>query len=168
MAAGLLAVAGIAKLRSAEATRAILLALKIPSGTWLVRSIGLFELILGISVLLIDSQLLMVALAAVYAVFAAASVWMWRKTDLESCGCLGDATAAPGPLHFVVIATLALGCGIASVEKTTQPAIDLITPLSATALALCLSLVCLVYAATVTLTLLPHALSAWTHKPTQT
>jgi hypothetical protein len=113
--AGLLLVAGVAKLRSpAAALRALALA-GLPAAPALARGLGAAELALGTICLLAPGRVGALALTVAFAAFA----WflirlMRREADSAPCGCFGDSSSGASPVHLVfdlcavVIAALAV------------------------------------------------------------
>jgi uncharacterized membrane protein YphA (DoxX/SURF4 family) len=159
--AGLLVVAGIGKLRTPAPTRTVLASAGLPAVRVLTTCIGAVEIAVGIAALLTDARLVLALLAAAYPLFALVSLWQWRAGSLESCGCLGETTAPPGPTHVIVTSLLATALVAAAVFGQTQSARLLLDQLSATALASALALAALMQALVLTLTLLPGAFASW-------
>jgi len=163
--AGLLVVAGVAKLRTPGPTRTVLARAGLPSVRVLTACVGAMEIALGIAALLIETGVVVGLLAGAYLIFALVSLWQWRDGSLESCGCLGETTAPPGPVHVVVTAILATVLVAAAAFGETESARSLLDQFDATTLGLGLALITLVQALVLSLTLLPGALTAW--DPTQ-
>lgn len=108
-AAGLLAVAGLAKIVSPAATRQALRTQGLPARAALVRWIGVAELLIGAAALLelrFGAALLALSYTGFTAFVVAALV---RRRPLSSCGCFAEPDVPPTPLHVVVTAVLA-GC----------------------------------------------------------
>jgi len=164
-AAGLLLVAGIAKLRTPAPTRTVLASAGLPAVRVLTVCIGVAEIALGLAALLTESRVVLSFLAGAYLIFALVSLWQWRDGSLESCGCLGETTAPPGPVHVAITATLAVLLIGAAASGGTESTRLLLEQLNATTLALGMALIALVQALVLSLTLLPGALAAW--DPTQ-
>jgi hypothetical protein len=165
MAAGLLVVAGVAKLRSPAATRTVLLQMGLPEVKVLTGAIGAFEIALGVTALVSDARPVTIAVGLVFAIFAGVSLWLWRSGDLASCGCLGATVSPPGIVHFAITTALAVlvlvaGFGLAG---ETQSALELITPITATTMATAIALAGTVYSLAIAMAYLPDALTAW-HK----
>src|SRR5688572_3213270 len=100
MFAALLLIAGVAKIIKPAATGAALQGARLPSDRRLVRVLGLGEVALGVTVLLVGGWLPAVLLAAAYGTFAAFTAYQSRRG--AGCGCFGDATAPATNLHVGV------------------------------------------------------------------
>jgi hypothetical protein len=112
VAAGVLCVAGLAKLRSpAPATRA-LASLGLPGGAGAIRAFAIAELGLGAWALISPTPLAAAFLACVYAGFTVLTLALWRRA--QSCGCFGADGAPAAPLQAVLSALLAAACAAAA------------------------------------------------------
>lgn len=118
---------GGAKLRSREDVGAVFTRLKVPrplAAPWLARAFPWLELLLGAALLLPFPALRPLVGAAAVALFTAFLVLVVRaKDDGVSCGCFGEASAAPisrwtivRNVLFLALATMALVEGIASLR----------------------------------------------------
>lgn len=118
---------GGAKLRSREDVGAVFTRLKVPrplAAPWLARAFPWLELLLGAALLLPFPALRPLTGAAAVALFTAFLVLVVRaKDDGVSCGCFGEASAAPisrwtivRNVLFLALATMALVEGIASLR----------------------------------------------------
>ena len=116
---------GAAKLRSREDVGAVFTRLKVPrplAAPWLARAFPWLELLLGMALLLPFPALRPLVGAAAVALFTAFLVLVVRaKDDGVSCGCFGEASAAPisrwtivRNVLFLALAVLALVEGIVS------------------------------------------------------
>lgn len=116
---------GAAKLRSREDVGAVFTRLKVPralAAPWLARAFPWLELLLGLALLLPFPALRPLVGAAAVALFTAFLVLVVRaKDDGVSCGCFGEASAAPisrwtivRNVLFLALAVLALVEGIVS------------------------------------------------------
>lgn len=123
---------GGAKVRAREDMWAVFTRLKVPralAAPWLARAFPWLELLLGAALLSPFPALRLFAGAAAVALFTAFLVLVVRaKGDGISCGCFGEASAAPisrwtvvRNVVFLVLAVLALVEGIASFQ--TQDAV---------------------------------------------
>jgi len=111
-AAGLLAVAGLAKLARPAGTSRALRAQGLPARSVLVRLLGAAELLIAAAALLelrFGAALLAVAYGG-FTVFVATA--LVRGRPLTSCGCFAEPDVPPTPVHLVVTAALA-ACGVA-------------------------------------------------------
>ncbi len=110
-AAGLLAIAGIAKIARPAATRQALRTQGLPARVSLVRLIGVAEVLVAVAALL-ELRYGAVLLAFSYAgftVFVAAA--LVRRRPLSSCGCFAEPDVPPTPLHVGVTTVLAVCSG---------------------------------------------------------
>ncbi len=111
IAAGLLIVSGVSKVRFPLGTAKALLAVGLPHGFALTRAIGLAEAIVGASALSLGGTGPYVLLACAYTAFAAfLSYALIRRIPLASCGCLGSSDRAPTWAH---VAVNGVACGAA-------------------------------------------------------
>jgi hypothetical protein len=113
VAALVLCVAGVAKLRAPAGAANALSAGGIPVGQSVVRVFALFELVLGGWCVLAPELLDACALAAVYAIFAALSLLLARRR--AACGCFGERETPASAIQSLLSATLAAGAGMAAI-----------------------------------------------------
>jgi Methylamine utilisation protein MauE len=93
-AAGLMLLAGLAKLRSPGPAQAALSAFGLPAGPMLARGIGAAEATVGALCLLAPGRPATIALAAAYlALGAATGVRLARGERQAPCGCFGNSAA---------------------------------------------------------------------------
>jgi hypothetical protein len=111
VAAGVLCVAGLAKLRTPAPAARALASLGLPSGSRLIRGFAVAELGLGAWALMAPAPSASALLACVYAAFSALALALWRRA--ESCGCFGAEGAPATPLQAVISALLAAACAAA-------------------------------------------------------
>jgi hypothetical protein len=159
IAAGLLALAGLAKLLGAGADplRDALAELRLPG--WTARPLGALELGLAAVVLVRPEPLALGLMAALFAAFAAVSAVRLARGERAGCGCLwGDERL--DPVHVGVDAALALVAGLAALDPPPALASRLgNAPLAG--LPLLLALGCGVYCLTLVLRHLSDALGAY-------
>jgi hypothetical protein len=99
VAAGLLALSGLAKLyRPGPAVRAIE-AVGLPGGTAVVRLVGSVELLVGLACLGRPDPIAAGSLAACYLAFTVFLLRLVRVSKGESCGCVGERNTPPSPFH---------------------------------------------------------------------
>jgi hypothetical protein len=99
-AAGLLAVAGAAKLRSPAGAGRALAGAGLPSAPAWVRAVGAVEVAVGVGALLAPRPLAP-AVAAVFLGFAAfVGAALAGRITVASCGCLGERELPPGRFHL--------------------------------------------------------------------
>lgn len=160
VAAGLLLLAGVVKLRTPEPTARALRGVGLPGPSWLVRSLGVVEIAVGGAALVVPA-IAAAPLAALYAAFGAFVAWVLaRGLPLSSCGCLGETDTEPSAVHVAVTLTAA-AAGVAAV-MTSPPSIAAIVaadPLLAAPLLAGVGTA--LYLTYMTLALLPAALSAY-------
>ena len=109
VAACLLVLAGLLKLRSPRSIREALETSSLPSGMNLVRALALGEVLAGLSMILIGGAIPTAASSALYACFAAFVIQaVARHLPLRSCGCFGRDDAAPSLIHIAVALVLAV------------------------------------------------------------
>ncbi len=120
VAAGLLLVAGIAKVRRPAATTESLALAGLPDRPVLARGLGVGEVVLAVVVLVTGSPVAALAVAGAYAVFAGVTVWLLR-TDQGSCGCFGEVDAPLTRLHVVTNVVLAVGAAVAATAPAPVP-----------------------------------------------
>lgn len=123
IAAGVLAVAGVQKLRSPGSWRALLVALGVPTrraasiGVPAARVVGLVEIAVAVGVLAVGSPIAAGALAVAYAAVTVVAAMARRRGDVD-CGCFGVRSAPVSGLHVAVD----LAAAVASVEAATSGA----------------------------------------------
>ena len=99
--AGLLALAGVAKLRDPSPTDSALRAIGISGGRSIVRLIGLAELAVAAWCLIGSGSAAMAGLAAAYLAFAGAISRM-RQAGVADCGCFGERSFEPSAVHLAL------------------------------------------------------------------
>jgi hypothetical protein len=113
VAAGLLAVAGAAKVIDPTMTAGALREMGLPSSAGLVRVGAAAELALGIAAIVVGGPVLwgMVALSyAAFAVFVTAALATGRP--IGTCGCFGRVDTPPARWHVALNVALALGAAV--------------------------------------------------------
>ncbi len=108
VAAGVLALGGLAKLRGPEATVPMLRALGLAGSPALARLLGLVEVGVGAAAFLVGGRALAAAVALLFAVFTVAVLRLRASGDAVSCGCFGRSSAPPTMVHVVVDAVAAV------------------------------------------------------------
>jgi len=102
-AAGLVVFSGAMKLRHHGPAGRALGVLRLPSGPWTVRAIGLVEMGIGMWCLAAPGRASAVFLALLYAAFGAFVALLMRvRAPLTSCGCLGNEESPPSLAHVVL------------------------------------------------------------------
>jgi hypothetical protein len=110
-AAGLVVVSGFAKLKRPAAAGRALAALRLPSGPWAVRAIGLVEVAIGTWCLAASGPAAAVSLGLLYGAFALFVVLLMRARG-ASCGCLGRESSPPSIAHLVLDVTAATSAAV--------------------------------------------------------
>lgn len=118
--AGLLLVAGVAKLARPTPTSEVARAAGIPASTGMIRVFALAEVAAAVAVLAVGGRVSALAIAILYGVFAG-FVLVLRVRDVQTagCGCFGrEAEEPPGVLHIavdVIAATIAVAAIVSPV-----------------------------------------------------
>ena len=109
VAAGLLAVAGAAKLLDPTMTAGALRVMGLPSAPELVRIGAAAELVLGVAAVVVGGSVLWGLVALSFAAFAAFVVAaLMSSRPIGSCGCFGRADTPPAWWHVVANGLLGL------------------------------------------------------------
>jgi hypothetical protein len=102
-AALLLGIAGVQKLRDPYSLARALRLAHLPDRASLVRALASVEIAAAVGAVTIHHRLVPVAVAVLYASFAAFVTWaLARGLPLESCGCFGRADARPSAFHVAL------------------------------------------------------------------
>jgi len=100
---GLLALAGGMKVASPDLTSGALRAAGLPHARVFVRGIGLVEVVIGVSGIVLGSSIVAFSAAAFYAGFAWFVFHVLRhRLPISSCGCFGAAETPPSRNHLIV------------------------------------------------------------------
>lgn len=94
-------VGGAAKVSSPDAFATLLSSLGLRRSPALARVVGVAEMAIGGSAVIVGGRPATAVVAALYVVFAVA-VLLARRTGAPSCGCFGAASAPPSVVHAVV------------------------------------------------------------------
>jgi len=113
-----LVVSGVQKLRLPAASLPAMAVVGLPARGAAVRAIGLGELAVGATALLVTARGAATALAAAYLLLTMVSLRLVRAAGLQSCGCFGRASAPPHAAQVVANAASAVTAGIAAVAGT--------------------------------------------------
>jgi hypothetical protein len=112
-AAGLVIASGIEKLRRPGPAARALQAVRLPSGVWTARAIGIVEALVGLLSMFAPSRWSAGALAILYAAFAAFLLLLIRaKAPGATCGCLGSQETPPSLLHLGLDVAAATTAGV--------------------------------------------------------
>lgn len=161
VAAVVVCVAAVAKLRAPEQAAAALAAVGRPVSVHLIRLLAVVELVLGGWAAIAPSRPLAGALAVLYAGFAVVTIALSRRG--ASCGCFGATQAGASPLQAALSAALSLVCAWVAVHPARGlPWVLERAPLEA--LVLGIGIATAVFATVVAYTDLPAAWSAWSRR----
>ncbi len=158
VAAGVLCVAGAAKLRAPDPAVEALRAGRLPADRWLVRAFALAELALGTWVAISPSGPGAAAVAFLYAMFSGLSLLLSRRR--ASCGCFGTSERPASRVQSVLSAALAVVAALAAAAPPHGLAwiAGQSAPLAAATL---IAVAGAVYATVIAYTELPAAWGAW-------
>lgn len=110
-AAGLVVVSGMAKLRHPNPAGRALASVRLPSGSWTVRGIGLAEMAIGTWCLFAPSPAAAISLCVLYAAFAVFLAVLMGAQG-ASCGCLGKLETPPNVPHLALDAAAAASAAV--------------------------------------------------------
>lgn len=154
----LLCVAGALKLRSPVGAVGALAALGLPARSWMVRLMAVLEIALGAVCAVDPSRVTAVALAVVYAVFAAVAAILMRRR--VACGCFGENDVPASSGHWIasgLLASLALAAAVAGPRGLGW----LLSRSAATGAIALIGLGGALYAVVLVYTVVPRAWWAW-------
>lgn len=155
VAALVLVVAGVAKLRAPAPATGALRELGMPAGRVAIRAFALFEVALGAWCLVIPAAPGAIALACCYAVFSALALLLARRR--ATCGCFGDGDFPASRFQALLSAALAM----ASAAAALWPPHGLLDRPGGQAVVLVIGIGASAYATVLAYTRLPAAWSAW-------
>jgi Methylamine utilisation protein MauE len=159
VAALVLCIAGVAKLRAPDGAAGALRAVALPGSVTLARLGALAEVALGAWALIRPSAMTAALVALVYAVFCGLSLALARRDG--ECGCFGDTGAPASALQSLLSGALALVAGAAAVAGAHPIGWVLGSAGAAIGVVAALGLVGAAYAAVLVYTALPQAWAAW-------
>jgi hypothetical protein len=158
VAAIVVVVAGLSKLRAPAVAARALRELGIPAGSALVRVLAAAEVAFGVWCLIAPGGAAAVVLACCYAAFCVISLLLARRR--QSCGCFGDDEVPASVAHSLVSAVLALVCFAAAVRSPHAVGWVLGRPADEAAV-LALGIAASAYATVLAYTRLPIVWAAW-------
>jgi hypothetical protein len=158
IAAAVLGLAGVAKLRSPDPATRAAVTLGLPSQRWLVRALASVELALAGWCLAAPGTLSAALLGAVYAAFAGLAAVLARRQS--ACGCFGTDDAPATAAHWLLSALLAIVCA-ASVRWTPHGLLWVLAHHPALSGVLAIAVAGAAYALVAVYSQLPAAWSAW-------
>jgi hypothetical protein len=161
VAALVLCIAGVAKLRAPHGATRALTTLGLPGSAALVRLGALAEVAIGAWSLIHPTALSAALVALLYTVFCGASVLLARRH--ADCGCFGEASAAApaSALQSLLSGALALVAAAAAVAGAHGIGWILGSAGAMIGVVAVLGLAAAVYAAVLVYTALPQAWAAW-------
>ena len=157
VAALLLCVAGLAKLRAPAVAAA---ALGAPG--WTIRGLAAGEVALGVACVVDPGRGLAVALAVVYAVFAAVAAILRRRR--VACGCFGDDDFLPVSRAHVLASELLCAVAVAAALASPRGLTWLVGRPVGVAVVLAVGVAGAVYGTVLLYTTVPGAWEAWSAK----
>ncbi len=161
VAAVVLCVAAVAKLRAPEQAAAALAATGLPDSVHLIRLFAVGECALGAWGAVAPSRPVAIAMAALYAAFAVFTIVVSRRG--ASCGCFGVSAASASPLQAAISAALSLVCVYVAIDAAHGVSWILDRP-PLEALVLGLGIATAVFGTVVAYTELPAAWGAWSRR----
>ena len=155
VAALVLVVAGIAKLRAPAPAAGALRELGVPAASSAVRAFAAGEVALGVWALVSPTSLGAIALACCYTAFAGLALLLAARR--ASCGCFGEGDFPASRVQALLSAVLAVACAAAAI----WPPHGLLDRPAAEAMVLVIGIAASAYATVLAYTQLPAAWSAW-------
>lgn len=161
VAAVVLCVAAVAKLRAPEQAAAALAAIGLPDSVHLIRLFAVGEFALGAWAAVAPSRPVAIVMAALYGAFAVFTIVLSRRG--ASCGCFGVSEVSASPLQAAISAALSLVCVYVAIDAAHGLSWMLDrAPLEA--LVLGLGIATAVFGTVVAYTELPAAWGAWSRR----
>ena len=155
VAALVLVVAGVAKLRAPAPAVAALRELGLPVGASAIRAFAVGEIALGSWALATPSSIGAIALACCYVAFAGLALLLASRR--AACGCFGEGDFPASRAQALLSAVLAVACAAAA----AWPPHGLLDRPAGQAVILVIGIAGSAYATVLAYTLLPAAWSAW-------
>jgi len=155
VAALVLVVAGVAKLRAPAPAAGALRELGLPAAAPAIRAFAVGEIALGMWALVDPSSAPAIALACCYAAFAGLALLLAARR--ASCGCFGEDEFPASRFQALLSAVLAVACAAAAV----WPPSGLLDRPAGQAAVLVVGIAASAYATVLAYTQLPAAWSAW-------
>ncbi len=98
-----LVVSGIMKLADTAPTEAMFGAMRLPDSGLVVRLVALYEIVVGVGVVVFGGRVFAALVGASYAVFTIVSATLLARGERSvSCGCFGRSSATISPIHVAV------------------------------------------------------------------
>ena len=166
LVAGLLVVAGRAKLVRPGPTAQALCAAGPTRCRGVARAIGLVEIAIGLWAIVLPSRASGAALAGAYLAFAGFVAFLLvRRPEASSCGCAGAREIPPSGIHLVAN-LVAAGVGVAAALAPPLPIGSIVASLGWSSVPFAAGLIAAGTLAVVAITDLPGALASY-HRPTR-
>lgn len=113
----LLSLGGVAKIRQPEPARSALQGVGLPAAPWLVRLLGLVELLVGGGALAVGGRLPAGLTALLYLGFTLFLIAALRRRDaVRSCGCFGSGHTPPSVAHLLLASVAAVVAALSAVD----------------------------------------------------
>jgi len=155
VAAVVLVIAGVAKLRAPAPAVAALRELGLPAAALPIRAFAAGEIALGVWALVAPTSIVAIALACCYATFAGLALMLARRR--AACGCFGEGDFPASRVQALLSAVLSLACAAAAVWSPH----GLLDRPAGQAVVLVIGIAAAAYATVLAYTQLPAAWSAW-------
>jgi len=156
IAAGLMLVAGVAKLRAPASAFEALAGVGLPASIALAGGVGAIETCLGAVCLIFPSPIGLGTLAGAYLLLAVALSAQWKRGERQApCGCFGESSAPAHRGHLALNLSCAALAGAAALGP--PPGLAWTMGQGLPSLALAGGVACSVYLIVVGLTLLPDS-----------
>jgi len=160
IAAGVMFLAGVAKLRSPASAQEAMSGFGLPPSLTLARGLGAIEVWIGGLCLIAPGRMALTALVSAYLVFAFVLGARWLRGERQApCGCFGD-SSVPTHLGHLAMNLVCAAVALAAVVKP-PPSLTTIFGYGLPALALLVGIGCSVYLIFALLTLLPDSWRAY-------
>jgi hypothetical protein len=155
VAALVLVIAGVAKLRAPAPAVAALRELGLPVMAPPIRAFAAGEIALGVWALVAPTSIVAIALACCYATFAELALMLARRR--AACGCFGEGDSPASRVQALLSAVLSLACAAAAVWSPH----GLLDRPAGQAVVLVIGIAAAAYATVLAYIQLPAAWSAW-------
>lgn len=155
VAALVLIVAGVAKLRAPAPAVGALRELGLPAAALPIRALAMGEIVLGVWALVAPTGVAAIALACCYAAFAVLALLLARRR--AGCGCFGEGDFPASRAQALLSAVLA----VASAAAAVSPPHGLLDRPAGQAVVLVIGIAAAAYATVLAYTQLAAAWSAW-------
>lgn len=156
----LLALGGVLKVLRPNETATALAALGLPSQSFVIRGLGLVEIVIGIVAFGTGHPIASLLTAGAYMSFAGFVLIARRaKTPVQSCGCFGKAETPPSIIH-ITVNLMAAGVAVLIAIWPIPALTELLSDQPGAGVPLLLLTAVIIYLLYVALTALPQTLRA--------